>query len=129
MTSKQIDVTTHDAFGHWDYEDIVRLCAYRDRLRAALERIDKILEKPEWYDDGLIDGLLDDLGTITQEALGPAVETTAECPHCREVYEIWAGSDGMVPETAPEAYQERLINQMRDAAKRGLAVNGNEGTP
>lgn len=42
----------------------------------------------------------------------------------REVYEIWAGSDGMIPETAPEAYQERLIHQMRDAAKRGLADTG-----
>ncbi len=48
-------------------------------------------------------------------------DETPECPHCRAVYEVWAGSDGMVPETAPEAYQERLIHQMRDAAKRGLA--------
>lgn len=49
-----------------------------------------------------------------------AVET--ECAHCREVYEIWAGSEGFVPETAPGGYQRRLIEQMRDAAKGGLAV-------
>lgn len=38
----------------------------------------------------------------------------------REVYEVWAGSDGFVPQTAAEGYQQRLILQMRDAAARGL---------
>lgn len=33
-----IDVTTSDHHGHWDVEDIKRLCEYRDRLRAALFR-------------------------------------------------------------------------------------------
>lgn len=32
--STGIDVTTHGPDGHWDYADIARLCAYRDRLRA-----------------------------------------------------------------------------------------------
>ena len=40
---------------------------------------------------------------------------------CREVYEVWAGSEGIpVPETAVEAYLLRLIEQMRDLAKEGL---------
>lgn len=52
----------------------------------------------------------------------PAAEPTAECPHCREVYEIWAGIEGFIPATAPEAYQQRIIDQMREAAARGLSV-------
>lgn len=38
----------------------------------------------------------------------------------REVYEIWGGMEGFEPQTAPEAYQRRIIEQMRDAAQRGL---------
>ena len=40
---------------------------------------------------------------------------------CREVYEVWAGSEGIpVPQTAPEAYLLQLVEQMRDIAKEGL---------
>ena len=40
---------------------------------------------------------------------------------CRNVYEIWAGSEGVpVPETIVEAYLLRLIEQMRDEASKGL---------
>jgi chromosome segregation ATPase len=31
-----IDVTTCDHYGHWDVEDIKRLCEYRDQLRGTL---------------------------------------------------------------------------------------------
>lgn len=34
----------------------------------------------------------------------------------REVYEVYAGSDGFVPQFASEAYQQRLIKQMADIA-------------
>jgi hypothetical protein len=40
---------------------------------------------------------------------------------CRNVYEVWAGSEGIpVPQTCPEAYLLQLIEQMRDAAKEGF---------
>ena len=40
---------------------------------------------------------------------------------CRNVYEVWAGSEGIpVPETCPEAYLLKLVEQMRDEAKKGL---------
>ena len=40
---------------------------------------------------------------------------------CRDVYEVWAGSEGIpMPETAAEAYLLQLVEQMRDAAKKGL---------
>lgn len=40
----------------------------------------------------------------------------------KEIYEVWAGSDGFVPETAPEAYQMRLIDQMKDIARDYLTL-------
>ena len=39
----------------------------------------------------------------------------------RNVYEVWAGSEGIpLPETAAEAYLLQLVEQMRDEAKNGL---------
>lgn len=45
----------------------------------------------------------------------------------REVYEIWAGMDGFEPQTAPEAYQKRVIEQMRDAAQKALGSQTTSG--
>lgn len=42
----------------------------------------------------------------------------------KEIYEVWAGSEGYVPVTAPEAYQKRLIEQMRDIASEALKEEG-----
>ena len=40
---------------------------------------------------------------------------------CRDVYEVWAGSEGIPePQTAAEAYLLSLVEQMRDASKEGL---------
>lgn len=39
----------------------------------------------------------------------------------QDVYEVWAGSDGFIPQTAPEGYQKRLIEQMRDIASAAIA--------
>jgi hypothetical protein len=38
----------------------------------------------------------------------------------REIYEVHAGSEGFIPETAPEAYQERLIKQIAEVASRHM---------
>ena len=42
----------------------------------------------------------------------------------REIYEVWAGSDGFIPETAPEGYQQYLIKQMIDIAQAALEPKG-----
>lgn len=36
-----------------------------------------------------------------------------------QIYEVWAGSEGLVASTASEAYQMRLIEEMRDLAAEG----------
>ena len=52
----------------------------------------------------------------------PKQDEPPACPHCREVYDIWAGIEGFVPKTAPEAYQQRIIDQMREAAAKGVGL-------
>ena len=42
----------------------------------------------------------------------------------REIYEVWAGSEGILSETASEAYQDRLIQQMKSIAKDALEEEG-----
>ena len=39
----------------------------------------------------------------------------------REVFEEWAGSEGFIPETAPEAYLLQLTKRMADIARAALA--------
>ena len=57
-----------------------------------------------------------------KNTLTSAADTIEELRQvCRNVYEVWAGSEGIpVPETCPEAYLLQLVEQMRDAAKEGL---------
>lgn len=38
----------------------------------------------------------------------------------REAYEVYAGSDGLIPQTAPEAYQQQLLNQMAEILGKAL---------
>ena len=53
-------------------------------------------------------------GTLTEQL-------AASQQALRNVYEVWAGSEGIPePKTCPEAYLIQLIQQMRDAAKEGL---------
>jgi hypothetical protein len=39
----------------------------------------------------------------------------------REAYEVYAGSDGFIPETAAEGYQQQIIKQMVDIIGAALA--------
>ena len=41
----------------------------------------------------------------------------------REIYEVWAGSEAVILETATEKYQQFLIEEMRDIAALALANN------
>lgn len=38
----------------------------------------------------------------------------------REVFEEWAGSEGFIPETAPEGYMLQLTKRMADIARAAL---------
>jgi hypothetical protein len=38
----------------------------------------------------------------------------------REIYEVYAGSDGFIPETCAEGYQQQLIKEMADIAAKHM---------
>mgnify|MGYP000016372783 CR=1 FL=1 len=38
----------------------------------------------------------------------------------REIYEVYAGSEGFIPETCAEGYQQQLIKEMADIAARHM---------
>ena len=64
------------------------------------------------------------LDTIKSLRKALAESPTTESQALRNIYEIWAGSEGIpVPETAVEAYLLRLIEQMRDEASKALAAH------
>ena len=66
-------------------------------------------------------GYLDDCNRLDLTIPEAAAELRRLHQICREIYEVWAGSEGIpVPETAPEAYLLQLVEQMRDIAKEGL---------
>lgn len=44
----------------------------------------------------------------------------------REVFEEWAGSEGFIPETAPEGYLLQLTKRMADIARAALAGDSHE---
>jgi len=53
------------------------------------------------------------------ERLNTEINRLHQC--LRNVYEVWAGSEGIpAPTVASEAYLLSLVEQMRDAAKEGL---------
>ena len=63
--------------------------------------------------------LLLDGNKIASKCHKEEVATLHQC--LRNVYEVWAGSEGIpAPTVASEAYLLSLVEQMRDAAKEGL---------
>ena len=80
-------------------------------LKATLE---SAWEALQFSSHGAVKEIEKELAAINDSKL-------VKCPHCREVYEVWAGSEGVPkPENAVEAYLLQLVEQMRDAAKKGL---------
>ena len=58
---------------------------------------------------------------MAQEALCRAIEQHEALEAAlREVFEEWAGSEGFIPETAPEAYLLQLTKRMADIARAAL---------
>jgi len=45
----------------------------------------------------------------------------------REIYEVYAGSEGFIPETCAEGYQQQLIKEMADIAARHMRKGKNNG--
>ena len=91
--------------------DLRVLIGQRDRAEATIEQQAEDIES--------LKGLLDLQGVIVEEQRQriEELETTI-----REAYEVYAGSDGFTPETAPEAYQQKLISDMVVILTKGLSA-------
>ena len=92
-----------------------------DRLRDDLPQT--LIEK-HWVDDH-------DAIYKQREEAADLIETQAReierlREALREVFEEWAGSEGFIPETAPEGYLLQLTKRMADIALRALAGDSHD---
>ena len=91
--------------------------------RNAIDRIGELESRSirlmRVHDEALrLASELDPLGGVESEAANE-LRRLHQC--LRNVYEVWAGSEGIpAPTVASEAYLLSLVEQMRDAAKEGL---------
>ena len=92
-----------------------------DRLRDDLPQT--LIEK-HWVDDH-------DAIYKQREEAADLIETQAReierlREALREVFEGWAGSEGFIPETAPEGYLLQLTKRMADIARAALAGDSHD---
>lgn len=55
------------------------------------------------------------------------IPTDSALASLREIYEIYAGMEGFIPETAPGGYQQRIIKQMAEVALSAIASHNSQG--
>jgi hypothetical protein len=64
---------------------------------------------------------LDNNASLVRHIEAQAAEIERLRGALREVFEHWAGSEGFIPETAPEGYLLQLTKRMANAAAHALA--------
>ena len=69
-------------------------------------------------DRDLVERLRDFVIAEDIDAAADRIETLEAA--LREVFEQWAGSEGFIPETAPEGYLLQLTKRMADIARAAL---------
>ena len=112
MTDEAKALVERLRWGAWYYEDPFDGKAYAsdDPLEAAdlIEELDRHLT----------------LSGKVSKALSERIEAL-EAGLC-EVFEEWAGSEGFIPETAPEGYLLQLTKRMADTARAALAGDSHD---
>lgn len=95
----------------------------RKAAEDLLEGVEAAIKAGDWKVDGACDP--DSAIVRLRQALAhEESEVTRLRQVCRNVYEVWAGSEGTpMPETCAEGYLLQLVEQMRDEAKEGLHVD------
>ena len=79
------------------------------RLRAEVEKLRQVLENTQQA--RVLQGKAITDASNEIERLRAAL---------REAYEVYAGSDGFIPETAGEGYQQQIIRQMVNCISAAL---------
>lgn len=80
------------------------------RKKISLEMLDNIFKK-------MVVPAIDKVRHIDREHVNTGQEAL------QEIVEIYAGMEGFVAETAPEGYQQRIIEQMYSVASDALKSN------
>ena len=102
-----------------------------DLRKAAEQALERLESHEYWMDEEAIEALrqalaMENFSEVNQEIEQALAQEESEVTRlrqvCRNVYEVWAGSEGVpMPETCTEGYLLHLIEQMRDEAKAGLS--------
>ncbi len=81
-------------------------------LRAEVERLKAIEADYDDHEREMID--------LEEEVVRQAATIERLTAALRGAYEVFAGSDGFIPETAAEGYQQQIIKQMVDCISAAL---------
>lgn len=96
-----------------------------DLIAQDADLIDKLRDEDSYYrlqeKHWCIDG-----EELERQRLAAADRIEALEAALREVFEEWAGSEGFIPETAPEGYLLQLTKRMADIARAALAGNSHD---
>ena len=84
--------------------------------------VDRLRWVSEWYFVDPVDGT----AYASDDPLDAADRIEALEAALREVFEEWAGSEGFIPETAPEGYMLQLTKRMADIARAALAGDSHD---
>ena len=92
------------------YESIIKF------VRAALAA----LGENEMSEDFALNMALDNNATLVRHIEAQAAEIEKLREALKEVFEAWAGSEGFIPETAPEGYLLYLTKRMAHIAREAM---------
>jgi hypothetical protein len=95
-------------------DEITRLIAENDAIRKALPDW-CVLDPPDGGDVKTVEGV---------HRLAARVKKLEGA--LRAAYEVYAGSDGFIPETCAEGYQQQIIRQMVDCISAALTQPAKE---
>lgn len=91
-------------------------CAW-ELCNQAAAKIEHLLEEAEFNYMAGYDAAKDDYRDMLQERENEIERLRSAL---REAYEVYAGSDGFIPETASEGYQQQVIKQMVNCISAAL---------
>ena len=79
-----------------------------------------LVERLRWSDGWFFENPWDHVTYASDDPFEAADEIERLREALREVFEQWAGSEGFIPETAPEGYLLHLTKRMADIARAAL---------
>jgi hypothetical protein len=79
-----------------------------------------LVERLRWSDGWFFENPWDHVTYVSDDPFEAADEIERLREALKEVFEAWAGSEGFIPETAPEGYLLYLTKRMAHIAREAL---------